>query len=725
MLILLVTVIISLSVALYLGRLYDRQRRVADRQMILYEVLRAIGRHMEPEAVVRSAVETIGRLTGWPGVAILLPDNGGAMLAIQAAAGSMTGQEASLVVTDEGAVGGAFRSGESRYRPKAANAGQPATKGDVASELAVPLIHGGKVLGVLWLQSDRPAAFHVGDQHLATSLAEAIALALDNARFHTAMRKHAANLNALYSINRMLGRSLVMEELLAKILYSALASLRFGSGVICLLESPEERLTVVAERGLPPELVAHWRQDGLEGSFCAYAQERQEVIVIGDLQQETAELQRLRQESPQVAAELASQQIRSGVGLPLWHQRHLVGTMCLYSRHPRSFTADELDLYTAIGQQIGIGLVNARLFGTIADERTLLQALIEASRDGIILVGPRQRIRVVNQPALDFLGLPGRPRYWLDKPVAQVLLALRRDSPAVVRAALAEVRRLQNGTQAAAEGELQLPPRTVYWASLPVKTGLMPLGRLLVLRDVTEERLVTQMREDLVHTMVHDLRNPLTSIFGAIEFLENELFPVISEDHQQVLEIARVNTQQMVDLITAILDINRLESGHMPINRGLVSLPDLVASVLRAQLPLAERKRLIFEDRVPIDLPLAWVDGELFERVLQNLVGNAIKFTPPGGQVGVRAWVSMQEQPELVLSISDTGPGVPADVEGRLFQKFTTGQRGKGGTGLGLAFCKMVVEAHGGRIWAESPSGKGATFTFTMPLLAEEVSVLS
>ena len=278
------------------------------------------------------------------------------------------------------------------------------------------------------------------------------------------------------------------------------------------------------------------------------------------------------------------------------------------------------------------------------------------------------------------------------------------------------MRRIQVGDELPGEGEWEVAPHTIHWLNLPVMTGTTRLGRLLVLRDVTEERLLERMRDDLVHAMVHDLRNPLTVISGALSFLDENVAGTLSPSHLELWEIAQKSTQGMLGLIKAILEISRLESRQMPLEHTLISLADLVASVLESQLPLAADKDLHLESDVSPTLPPAWADAGLIERVLQNLIGNAIKFTPAGGVVRVTARTEISERPRFILSVSDTGPGISPEIQERLFQKFVTGRQEGRGSGLGLAFCKMVIESHGERIWVESTSESGTTFTFTLPL---------
>jgi signal transduction histidine kinase len=138
---------------------------------------------------------------------------------------------------------------------------------------------------------------------------------------------------------------------------------------------------------------------------------------------------------------------------------------------------------------------------------------------------------------------------------------------------------------------------------------------------------------------------------------------------------------------------------------------------VESQLPLVAEKGLRLKNEVPSQLPPIYADAALVERVLRNLIGNAIKFTSTGDVVRVAARADVSDS-SILVSVSDTGPGIPADIRDLLFQKFVTGQQEERGSGLGLAFCKMAIEAHGKRIWVESPPGGGTMFAFTLPLLS-------
>jgi PAS domain S-box-containing protein len=345
-----------------------------------------------------------------------------------------------------------------------------------------------------------------------------------------------------------------------------------------------------------------------------------------------------------------------------------------------------------------------------------LRGLIDASRDGILMITLDARLSVINAVALHMLNLPGHPTDWRGKTATAVLRTLGRVAPDAARAAMSELRHVRRGaTPPPRQREIEVLGHTLLWQTLPVQIGAQLIGWLLALRDLTEERLLEQMREDMRHTMVHDLRNPLTSIAASLDVLIDE--PEILQPHQlKLLQIAQRNSLRMTNLVNDILDVSRLENGQMPLNLQNWSLPDLIEDALQVHQVLAHDKHITFENRVPDDLPWVRADEGLMRRVLQNLVGNAVKFTPPGGQVTLTAELTtmISSRPIVLLSVRDTGTGIPPEIQTQLFQKFVTGPQKGRGSGLGLAFCKLAVEAHNQQIWVDTLPGHGTVFTFTL-----------
>ena len=223
--------------------------------------------------------------------------------------------------------------------------------------------------------------------------------------------------------------------------------------------------------------------------------------------------------------------------------------------------------------------------------------------------------------------------------------------------------------------------------------------------------------------MVHDLRSPLTAVLSGLDILRELTIDEHSDPMGvQALDVAGRSCHQMLTMVNNLLDISRLESGKMPLDRGPAPLSPLVHGVAFRLSPIASDRNVQVEVDISPDLPMADIDNEQISRVVTNLLDNALKFTPAGEKVIIRAVHQDIEPGEiLVCSVSDAGPGIPEGAEEIIFDRFSQVRVGthstrQRGSGLGLAFCKLAVEAHGGRIWAQSSPGQGSTFYFTLPV---------
>jgi signal transduction histidine kinase len=232
-----------------------------------------------------------------------------------------------------------------------------------------------------------------------------------------------------------------------------------------------------------------------------------------------------------------------------------------------------------------------------------------------------------------------------------------------------------------------------------------------------ELRQSEQARKVLVELMVHDLRNPLTVLVSTLELIQITASKALAPDMVDMVINARRSGTVMAGLISDMLDIARLEAGQLVLKPQRIDVPALLReAVSQAKVP-AEQLRLNVTVTANGALPEIVADQQLIQRVLANLVGNAITHTPPGGSI------TLEAQPEptgyITLSVRDSGQGIPLEQQQRIFERFAQVERGgtrRRGTGLGLTFCRMAVEAHRGRIWVESKPGAGSVFAFTLPV---------
>jgi NtrC-family two-component system sensor histidine kinase KinB len=263
------------------------------------------------------------------------------------------------------------------------------------------------------------------------------------------------------------------------------------------------------------------------------------------------------------------------------------------------------------------------------------------------------------------------------------------------------------------------PERYLERSTVPVLgQGGLVIGWMIVLRDVTEELQINEARELITETLVHDLRSPMSSVLGAVDILEDSIVPEHKDELiEQALRVARGSTQRVLGLVESLLDIARLKAGKMDLNLSPVNLYTLSKTTLNEFINQATETGIILRNNIPADLPAVHADQSKMTRVLTNLLDNALKFTPPGGQVTISA--ELQPADTIRVSVSDTGPGIPEEFREKIFERFTQvpGQRGRRrGSGLGLTFRRLAIEAHGGRIWVEPRDGEGSIFSLTLPV---------
>jgi signal transduction histidine kinase len=235
-----------------------------------------------------------------------------------------------------------------------------------------------------------------------------------------------------------------------------------------------------------------------------------------------------------------------------------------------------------------------------------------------------------------------------------------------------------------------------------------------ILRDVTERKELDALRDDMIAMIYHDIRSPLGNIVSSLELM-NGMIPE-DETLQTMLNIARNSTGRIQRLVNSLLDINRLESGQQIVDQHAIDPLALIRESLKDVEPSASGRHQILENKAMGVLPLIWVDVDMIHRMFINLLENAIKYTPVGGLIEIGAQTTSGSS--VKFWVRDNGPGISNADRDRIFDKFTRlrGQNSPSGLGVGLAFCKLAVQGHGGQIWVESELGKGTTFWLTLPV---------
>jgi len=407
------------------------------------------------------------------------------------------------------------------------------------------------------------------------------------------------------------------------------------------------------------------------------------------------------------------------LGVPILGGSESLGVIALQSfTQTDAYDISHQQLLSTIASQAAVAIKNARLYGqtdqALAQRVQELDSILHTTQEGVLLLNPEWRGVAANRALAKLTGCVRSEIH--GNPLTAETIALFGYTPETLQAECAPLTR-DTGEQSH-ETIIHTPERRALARTLaPVRSREGNIeGWLLIFRDITEEQQLAKFREDLTNMLVHDLRSPLTVIMGTLTLMER----ANSEDFARLRTMAQHSSERILKMVNELLDISKLESGQLVLHPTNIDVAALLNEVSARFAPLATEAAITLESDVAPGLPAISADSEILQRVLSNLVDNAIKFTPDGGCIRLVARCEAPDGPNaLLLSVSDSGPGIPLEVQGRLFEKFkqagnTPGRRR--GTGLGLAFCKLAAEAHGGRIWVESTPGHGATFTIALPL---------
>ena len=351
----------------------------------------------------------------------------------------------------------------------------------------------------------------------------------------------------------------------------------------------------------------------------------------------------------------------------------------------------------------------------VLDERNKAQALIDTIPDGVLLADDRGAIIYSNQTALNLLGIV--------KISADVAI------PGSIKneAFLAEFTKLSVSNEKFFRAELQAPLAGATGTVLKdfriianqfMLVALKRPGRVIIIRDISHEKELEKAKEDFLHMITHDMRAPLATIHGYVELLMKEIPQPMSPSADKYFKTVFYSSRRLRGMIDDILNITKLERGTMALQLDKVSAGELLARVCGNHEPVAVPKNIKISATQPAAPIMFSGDPALLERVVANLVGNALKFTPSGGSIILSC---SETEGELLFSVQDTGPGIPEDKRQMIFEKYSQMDEHKNmGFGLGLAMCKMTVELHKGKIWVESEVGKGSNFLFTVSKKIEQ-----
>ncbi len=657
----------------------------------LYHMVRELTTDLELRAVLRKVIsftlETIGASAG---SMVVLDENGQVVSAAIMEDGRLYDNTTMQLreVLERGMAGWVIRnrqavlvpdtSQDERWFPNPRIAGD----GDHRSAISVPLIVKQQLVGVFTVVHPQPHAFQQEHFVWVQAIADLASTMVMNALLYARSRRQARLMQVWAESAMTITSTLDAEEIIQRMLRQVERALRVEAVLLAMTSehTPNWVVTdatgVLADRLLgvrlqPPPKARGPKCPSLE-AFDAFA-------------------------------------IRAIACAPLMLDKEPIGALIAVNPLEGQFRPDMESLLKGIANMASTALRHARLFQDAHNAHQQYRALFNDTLDWIFITDLQGRVIEANKQAKVGLGYRWETLRDGSLPIASV----HQLPESLLPETLHEIPASPPITY---ESEVHTQRDEVIPVEVYVRRVTLRGKPHLqwILRDITERKRLDTLRDDLLAMLYHDLRAPLSSISMSLELLQQNCH---GEENEELISIAQRAANRLSRLTANILDLSRLEAGQMPLQRERVEPETLIKEAIEVVTPHANQREHTLETDIAAPLPAVHADRDVIRRVLINLLENAIKYTPPGGHIRVGA---APEGDMVRFWVTDTGPGIPEEDQQNIFQKYTRAHRQGKGLGLGLAFARMAVQAHGGEIGLESTLGEGSTFYFTLPIAPEE-----
>jgi K+-sensing histidine kinase KdpD len=497
----------------------------------------------------------------------------------------------------------------------------------------------------------------------------------------------------LLEISRALTQELDLDKLLARILRIAIEMLAGQAGLIALKDQDGWR--VATAQGIAP-------------AFLSYLSP---LLVEENVRElDVRELNRMLQELTYTA----SMGLLNGTGLPLATHGQVIGVIFIFRSYPDLFTQNDRVLLQSFADQAAIAVFNAQLYRQVSYEKQRLDALLDSAADGILILNADLTIERVNDA---FERIYGKTHDQLaNLPHDEIIRWMGEPQGATLNESIANGWPLTPNATLYVEGDLernsQIPlPVGVTYAPL-----LSPEGKLrniiVSVRDISHFRTADEMKATFISIVSHELRTPVALIKGYASTLRRDDARWDRSTISDSLAVIEEEADRLSKMVDDLLDASRLQAGGLNLNRADVSLPALAARVAERFTTQSNKHNIVTE--FPDKFPVILADETRLEQVVNNLVSNALKYAPQGK---IRITGRLHPQ-QVVVCVSDEGPGIEAKDLPHIFDRFyrsTKAVKQTKGAGLGLYLARAIVEAHGGRIWADPKPDAGARICFSLP----------
>ena len=576
-------------------------------------------------------------------------------------------------------------------------------KSGAKSAVCVPLVARERLVGVLTLVHPVPNTFNEEHLDLMQAIADQASIAVLNARLYTESQRTARVMTALAEAAASINSSLEMPEVMRRILNQTLQALQVETVALALLGNGNDLIYQAATGN---------NSGDIAGSIVPAGQGLTGIVINSGHGLVSPSVKK----DPRYTEvdRLGGVDIRALAIAPIQAHGKVIGVLEAVNPIAGTFDPDALVVMTGLGSLAGTTIQNAELFEQLHKAHQHYRELFEDSVDTILITDWDGKVREANRQAAALSG------YAMNQ-----LLTMSVDQLHEVnwnKTGL-NFESLKHGVGCHYESGLHRQDGGTVPIEVFVRRAEFEDSDYVqwIMKDVSARKELDALRDDMTSMIFHDLRSPLGNIVSSLEMMSTLMPP--DDTLTSMLNIARNSTARIQRLVNSLLDINRLETGQPIVDQNSIDPVALVRESLRDVEPASAARQQILTNNANSVLPLIWVDVDMIYRVFINLLENAIKFTPVGGRIEIGA----QTNPDglfVKFWVRDTGPGIPPADQERIFEKFTRlrGKNRPGGLGVGLAFCRLALQGHGGEIWVESEMDKGTTFWLTLPVAQKKAT---
>lgn len=574
----------------------------------------------------------------------------------------------------------------------------------VKSALLLPMVAHDNFAGIaLLMDSEEDRHFSRQEINLAQMMANQAAIAVENARLYEDTQRQLKVSALLNEASKVINSTLDTNEILQSLLAQMNELLNAEALSIALVDTQRNELVYEIAEGIGSEKILGLRLPSNHG-IGGWVMEHGKPALV----QDTASDPRFFRQ----ADERTGHDTRAIICAPLQVKGEVLGTIQAINPRQGTFTEEDLQLWVNLANLASSALANAQQFARTqaAEERYL--SLFEDSVNPILLTDLQGTVVEANRRAIEFLGFDR------DELIGLPILTLHTERDVAAQERIPKFEEIDTDSVKKFFANLSIKMQPPVPVEGYVKRTLSGDSEVLqwMYRDISQQIELEEMRGDLTAMLVHDLQSPLGNIISSLELLRYELPADVDPVLDSIVDIAARSSRRLQTLIRSLLDINHLEAGHPISDADHVELIELIEYAREVVLPALERRQVELKLDIAEDLPALFVDADMIGRVFINLLDNASKHTPESREVNVSAhWHGSDGY--VLVTVRDRGQGIPVQYRDAIFEKFRRlqGKNAPKGMGLGLAFCRLAVEAHGGEIWVDDAPGGGARFNFTLP----------